>query len=253
MEDYLQNFNAEQKKQECIKNIKEYFIKEENRDCNCVVGITGGTTSTLLAMLCKEALGVDRVVGICLEDEKYNRYGGVIADQLGIKTITMDIPMATDTIYGLISFGFDSNKRIRERISNKNLFYRDSIVDGTKEEIFADICMSVTKAIGKNCNGRIMNISNRTQNWLGRLSVFDNGGGDFAPLANLTLSEIKKILELWDLRFMSDLFNKNEEDSIGYDYSVVDKYILTGQIDDNKLKNELDEIHKKKGISVKES
>ena len=59
------NFNAEKVKDDIIEWIRNFF--EHNRkDCNAVLGISGGKDSSVRAALCVQALGKDRVIGVLM-------------------------------------------------------------------------------------------------------------------------------------------------------------------------------------------
>jgi NAD+ synthase len=59
------NFNAEKTKNDCIEWIRNWFAKN-GPDCNAIIGISGGTDSSVVAALCVEALGKDRVFGVLM-------------------------------------------------------------------------------------------------------------------------------------------------------------------------------------------
>ena len=48
-------FNAEQVKNECVAWIRDFFAKN-GKDCNAVLGISGGKDSSVVAALCVEAI-----------------------------------------------------------------------------------------------------------------------------------------------------------------------------------------------------
>ena len=56
-------FDAVSVKNECVNWIREFF-DHNGSDCNAVVGISGGKDSSVVAALCTEALGRDRVIGV---------------------------------------------------------------------------------------------------------------------------------------------------------------------------------------------
>lgn len=56
-------FSAEKIKNECVKWIRDFF-EENEKGCNAVLGISGGKDSSIVAALCVEALGKDRVIGV---------------------------------------------------------------------------------------------------------------------------------------------------------------------------------------------
>ena len=58
-------FDVEKVTGDCIQWIKDWFEKN-GPGCNAVIGISGGKDSTIVAKLCVEALGVDRVIGVMM-------------------------------------------------------------------------------------------------------------------------------------------------------------------------------------------
>ena len=58
-------FDAEKVKNECTAWIRDFFEKN-GPGCNAVVGISGGKDSSVVAALCVEALGRDRVIGVLM-------------------------------------------------------------------------------------------------------------------------------------------------------------------------------------------
>ncbi len=58
-------FDAVKVKNECVAWIRDFFA-ENGPDCCAVVGISGGKDSSVVAALCAEALGRDRVIGVLM-------------------------------------------------------------------------------------------------------------------------------------------------------------------------------------------
>ena len=58
-------FNVEKVTQELVQWIKDWF-EENGKGCNAVIGISGGKDSTVVAGLCVQALGKDRVIGVLM-------------------------------------------------------------------------------------------------------------------------------------------------------------------------------------------
>lgn len=61
----MNDFNAIDVKNKCVDWIRNFF-EENGKDCNAVVGISGGKDSSIVAALCVEALGKDRVIGVLM-------------------------------------------------------------------------------------------------------------------------------------------------------------------------------------------
>ena len=63
-------FDAVKTKDEVVLWIREFF-EENGRDCNAVIGISGGKDSSIAAALCVEALGKERVIGVMMPNLAY--------------------------------------------------------------------------------------------------------------------------------------------------------------------------------------
>ena len=90
-------FDAVKVKNECVEWIRGFFEKN-GRGCNAIVGISGGKDSSVVAALCVEALGRDRVIGVlmpCGEQHDID-CARLLVDFLGIKNYTVNIKEAVD-------------------------------------------------------------------------------------------------------------------------------------------------------------
>ena len=56
-------FDAKKIKNEIVEWIRNWF-EQNGKDCMAVVGISGGKDSSVVAALCVEALGENRVIGV---------------------------------------------------------------------------------------------------------------------------------------------------------------------------------------------
>ena len=91
----MSEFDAKEVKNELVQWIKNWF-KENGNDCCAVVGISGGKDSSVVAALCVEALGKDRVLGVLMPngeqvdiDASYK-----LVNHLGIEYCTINIHSA---------------------------------------------------------------------------------------------------------------------------------------------------------------
>ncbi len=86
-------------KNECVKWIQNFFL--ENGDgCNAVVGISGGKDSSVVAALCSEALGKNRVIGVLMPNGNQPDIdmAKLLVDHLGIRSCVVNIE---DAVIGL--------------------------------------------------------------------------------------------------------------------------------------------------------
>lgn len=84
--------NPKRTKDEIVQWIREYFAANGN-DCCAVIGISGGKDSSVVAALCVEALGVERVIGVLMPNGRQKDIADskLLVDTLGIASVTVDI------------------------------------------------------------------------------------------------------------------------------------------------------------------
>ncbi len=225
-------FNAEKIKNDCVEWIRDFF-KKNGPDCNAVLGISGGKDSSIAAALCVEALGKDRVIGVlmpCGEQHDIDMAYKLV-NHLDIKHYVVNIK---DAIEGL-------TKNIPLELSNQS-----------KVNLPPRIRMSTLYAVSQSVNGRVVNTCNLSEDWVGYSTRYGDSVGDFSPLCNLTVQEIKEIGRLLNLPAdlvdkipIDGLCGKTDEDNLGFTYAELDRYIRTGEIDDLNKKARIDEMHRK--------
>ena len=93
-------FDAKIVKNEVVQWIRYWFDKN-GKDCNAVIGISGGKDSSVVAALCVEALGKDRVIGVLMPcgEQSDIEYSDMLINHLGIKSYTMNV---YDAVNGVI-------------------------------------------------------------------------------------------------------------------------------------------------------
>lgn len=225
-------FDAVKVKNECVEWIRDFFAVN-GKDCNAVVGISGGKDSSVAAALCVEALGTDRVIGVlmpCGEQADISA-SYTLVNHLGIKHYVVNIK---DAVEGL----------------KKNIPLELSVQSATN--LPPRIRMSTLYAISQSHNGRVVNTCNLSEDWVGYSTRYGDAAGDFSPLSNLTVQEVKAIgrvlglpEELVDKTPTDGLCGKTDEDNLGFTYAELDRYIRTGEIDNKATKEKIDGMHSK--------
>ena len=231
-------FNAEKVKNECVEWIRQFF-EENGKGCNAVVGISGGKDSSIVAALCVEALGKERVIGVlmpCGEQHDIDM-AKLLVDTLGIKHYVVNIKEAVDGIINNIPFELQKQSLI-------NLPPR--------------IRMSTLYAVSQSNNGRVANTCNLSEDWVGYSTRYGDAAGDFSPCSNLTVQEMKQIGRLLGLPDVlvdkvpiDGLCGKTDEDNLGFTYAELDKYIREGIIDNEDKKAKIDRMHKMNQFKLK--
>ena len=95
----MYKFNAEKTKDEVVTWIRDWF-DINGRECNAVIGVSGGVDSSVVASLCVEALGKDKVFGVklpCGVQPDIN-FATQLINHLEIKHCTVNILNAVNAI-----------------------------------------------------------------------------------------------------------------------------------------------------------
>ena len=87
-------FCARKTKEALIVWIRAWFEKN-GRDCNAVIGISGGKDSSVCAALCVEALGRDRVIGVLMPNGTQSDIADSrqLVEYLGIRSVRSILPV----------------------------------------------------------------------------------------------------------------------------------------------------------------
>ncbi len=226
-------FDAEKVKNECVKWIQNFF-EENGKNCNAVIGISGGKDSSVAAALCVEALGKDRVIGVLMpQGEQHDiDMAYMLVNHLGIKHFVVNVKDAVDAIIE----NFPSDIEITAQ---------------TRQNIPPRIRMSTLYAVSQSLNGRVCNTCNLSEDWVGYSTRYGDAAGDFSPMSHLTVTEVKKIghilglpKELVEKTPIDGLCGKTDEENLGFTYAELDKYIREGVIKDEEKKKLIDTKHK---------
>ena len=198
------------------------------------VGISGGKDSSIAAALCVEALGKERVIGVLMpKGEQHDiDMAYMLVNHLGIKHFVVNIK---DTVDAILDNMPDDLK----------------ISEQTKINIPPRVRMTTLYAISQSLNGRVCNTCNLSEDWVGYSTRYGDAAGDFSPMSNLTVNEVKQIgyilglpKELVEKTPIDGLCGKTDEENLGFTYNELDRYIREGIIEDEDKKALIDKKHK---------
>lgn len=232
----MREFHAVEVKNRCVEWIRNFF-EENGKGCNCIIGISGGKDSSIVAALCVEALGKERVIGVLMPNGEQSDIDMAerLVEFLGITGLTVNIePIVLAVTQGVQSV-------LEEGMSGQ-----------AAVNLPARIRMAVLYAVSQSKNGRVANTCNLSEDWVGYSTRYGDSIGDFSPLSDLTVTEVKLIgraaglpAEFIEKVPTDGLCGKSDEDNLGFSYEILDRYIRTGEIEDVAIRKRIDRLHEK--------
>lgn len=162
-------------KEKVIEWIKKYF-EENGKNCKAVVGISGGTDSSVVAALCVAALGRENVIGVLMPKGMQHDidYSKKLVEFLKIKHYEINVEKPVNDLKELIS---------QQTGVNPDEF------DAYKTNQPARIRMAVLYGISAIVGGRVANTCNLSEDFVGYSTKFGDAAGIF--LQFLILQKLK--------------------------------------------------------------
>ena len=145
----MYNFDVKKVTEDCVKWIQDWF-EENGKGCNAVLGISGGKDSSVVAALCVEALGKDKVIGVLMPDGEQSDISDsyALVDHLGIRFVVVNIENAIYSTLHSILAGVKKNDKMFE------------FSEQTTVNLPPRIRMATLYAISQSMNGRVANTCN---------------------------------------------------------------------------------------------
>ena len=225
-------FDANRVKNECVAWIRNFF-EENGKGCNAVIGISGGKDSSIAAALCVEALGKDRVIGVLMPQGQQGDIdmAYLLVNHLGIRHYAINVKAAVAGILNAMPADLPISQQTRINIPPR-------------------VRMATLYAVSQSVNGRVVNTCNLSEDWVGYSTRYGDAAGDFSPMCNLTVTEVKEIgrqlglpAQLVDKVPIDGLCGKTDEENLGFTYAELDVYIRTGVMNDPEKKALIDRKH----------
>ena len=235
--------NPEKTKDRIVQWIRDYFA-QNGPSCSAVIGISGGKDSSVAAALCVEALGKDRVVGVLMPRGVQPDISDsqLLVDTLQIPYVEINIGAAADAL----------EKTLEENVKLQQICGRTEMASEAKINMPPRIRMATLYAVAQNLpnGGRVVNTCNASEDYVGYSTKYGDAAGDFSPLSELLVHEVLQVGDVLGLpeqlvrKTPSDgLSGMSDEDKLGFTYSMLDHYVLTGECGDAEKKARIDRLH----------
>jgi NAD+ synthase len=239
-------FDANKVKDQLIQGIKDWF-EVNGKGCNAIIGLSGGKDSTIVAKLCVEALGKDRVIGVGIPDANQGlNEADEIAKWLDIQFLVVNIGRITGEVYAL----------------TRNLGIMPT--EMSTQNVPPRARMMMLYALSQSLNGRVIGTCNASENYIGYFTKYGDGASDFEPVAELTVHELYQIgdaLSLpkkWVYKVPDDGLphscpDDEKFEKMGFNYEKLDKYIREGTSGDEVADNAIVKMHEMNLFKMKMS
>lgn len=199
------------------------YLNSFGGNTKAIIGISGGKDSTIAAKVCVEAVGADRVIGVLMpEGEQHDiDVSYKVCKYLGIKYYEINIANPVVALGNVIGRAMNVNP------DDYSVYYSN-----TPARIRMTTLYGVAAILG---DSRVVNTCNRSEDYVGYSTKFGDSAGDFSPLSNLTVREVKILgyqlgipMEFIEKVPEDGLSGKTDEDNLGFTYSTLDDYLLYG-------------------------
>ena len=201
-----------------------------------VLGISGGKDSSVGAAICARAIGKENVHGLLMPsgNDKNLEDAMTLAEDLGINYHIINIEEIEKTMTRSV-------EETGEDFSNQ-----------AKLNLPPRIRMTLLYAYAQSLDrALVVNTSNLSEDYIGYVTIYGDSAGAFAPFGAMTSDEIVQLGLHMGLRKdlvlktpEDGLTDKTDEEVFGFSYDVLNRYIRTGEIDDQGTKQKIDKMHK---------
>ena len=227
------SFDAEKITKDIVRWIRDWF-ERNGKGCNAIIGISGGKDSSVVAALCAEALGKDRVIGVLMPNGEQHDIdmSRLLVEHLGIRHYVININKGYDGLLG----------EITDKLGSVS---RDTTIN-----LAPRLRMATLYAVGQSNNGRVANTCNLSEDWVGYSTRSGDNAGDFSPLSMLCVREVKavgRVLGLPEVLIekvpIDGLCGQTDEEKLGFTYETLDHYIREGVCEDAETKARIDRLY----------
>ena len=200
-----------------------------------VIGMSGGVDSSVVAVLCKRAFS-ETTLGVimpCHSSKIDREHAELLAAKFHIPFKVVILDKVFDTLLKVLpGNGYD--------VTTRNL---------AENNIKPRLRMATLYYFTNRLNYLVVGSSNRSELAVGYFSKYGDGGSDLMPLGNLVKSQVRDLARYLDIP--KEIIDKapsaglwegqTDEGEMGLTYSVLDRYLITGEAEKN-IKEKIDSM-----------
>ena len=218
--------------------IKDWF-EENGKGCKAVIGISGGVKSAITCCTLCTALGSENVIGITMRDEKdplVDKEACDVCNYYKVKHYDLAVYPAMNALKNVL-----------------NLSCKVKMTEQAVKNLPARMRMVTLYLMSQTLNGRVINTSCLSDNYIGNVTLWGDSVGDMSPFGLLTLDEMLGVAtelcmpQRFIFKKAEDKLpgSKPDEEKFGFQIKDLDEYIRTGTTKDQTTKEKIDALYNK--------
>lgn len=217
-------FNASEETKKIVEFIRDYYQK--NNLGGCVLGISGGKDSGVVAGLMCEAIGSENVLGLTLpchskEDDK--NLAKLVSNHFGFKLMNLDLTLVNDKF---LSEVMKTGNYTEEELKNSEINIKPRL------RMMSCYYMAALMSAVTGKGYLVVGTSNKCELYVGYFTKGGDSVHDIAPIADLTVDEVIQVGEVLGVpkevlyKTPDDgLSGMTDEEKLGVRYSEITKFI----------------------------
>lgn len=235
-------FDAEKTTNEIISFVRKYYTSNNLK--GCVLGISGGKDSGVVAALMVKALGAENVIGVtlpCHSKEEDAADAKLISDYYSFKLLNLDLTPA-----------FDSFKDEIEKLGNftEEQTLNSDINLKPRLRMAAQYYLAALLSALNGGTYLVAGTSNKCELYVGYFTKGGDSVHDIEPISDLTVSEVIKIGEYLKVpekvlyKTPADgLSNQSDEEKLGVSYRDIERYLENDESLDYDTEAKIERLH----------
>lgn len=219
---------------EVIYDFLRNYLKESHQE-GYVLGISGGVDSSVVAAICKNAVGKDKLHCILMPIDSLDsdlKDGLQLVNDLGLN-------------YHII----DNSNAYHAYLENFNKLGIE-LDNSTKGNLKARMRMATLYAYAQKNHLLVLGTDNKDEYYVGYFTKYGDGGVDLLPIVHLTKEEVREVGKILGVR--SSLVERvpsaglyegqTDEKEMGITYKELDSYLLGNEINETS-KAKIERLH----------
>ena len=210
-----------------------------------ILGLSGGIDSAVAAVIAREALGRDKVLGVimpCHSIERDQADAELLAKKFDIDYKIVNLSEIFDTVLKTLG---------------------SEIPVTAQSNLKARLRMSILYSLAQSKNFLVCGTSNRSEYETGYVTKYGDAGVDLMPLANFLKRDIRNLARaleipacIIDKAPSAGLYEgQTDENDMGFTYDVLDEYLASGKIDNIQARERIENMrrkseHKRKPVPI---